>query len=91
MVTETVSLETFMKVQVVTLDKRIAKQIQFHHFPSRKEMDTMKIVGYITRDALESGSREAYLVEYDGGLRFVPAEHLRLYQPDIKVPQIFVK
>lgn len=92
---QTVALENFLKVEIVTFSKVIAKQLGILHFPNLAESSRLDIIGWIARDAIERDSRECYLCRYttpDGAARLVlvPVGHIQPKR-DANVPQIFVK
>lgn len=80
-----------LKMEVITLNRKIAKQIRMATFSkvnddSMEEIKNSPCIGWVARDAIEDGSFTAELhLLLDGTLWFLPVDFQR-----VTGPQIFV-
>ena len=61
-------------IKTMTLSKRLAKQIQFRFWDVATVGDA-KPLGWVARDTLEQGSREAFLFDLGQECFFMPTDH----------------
>jgi len=81
-----------IQVELVTFNRRIAKQIQidFEYWFHAKQEDG--IIGWIGREAIENSSREFVLANHANGDYFlIASSHTEVEKYfNIKLPQIFL-
>jgi hypothetical protein len=77
-----------IEVKVTTLSRKIAKQIRIEFWPSKKILDGFTPVGFISRDAIENGSREFVIGVCSGDFLLIPANHIDTSND--KLPHIYL-